>query len=155
MTLDARRILIACGVASAALSIFHIGCVFIGVPAYRYFNAGEDMALMAEAGSPIPALVTLGIAAVLATFAAYAFSGAGIVARLPFLKIGLLAVGGIYTLRGLFLFPCLVVAVTSPQDLDPKEVAFASVALAIGVAYLMGGSMDRKQARVDSVVGWR
>jgi hypothetical protein len=155
MILDARRTLIACGLASAALALFHVGCIFVGAPAYRYFNAGEDMALMAEAGSTIPALITLGIAAVLATFAAYAFSGAGIVARLPFLKIGLLAVGGIYTLRGLFLFPCLVVAVTSPQDLDPKEVAFASVALAIGVAYLMGGSMDRKQARVDSVVGWR
>jgi hypothetical protein len=151
MILDARRTLIACGVASAALVLFHIGCIFVGAPAYRYFNAGEDIALMAEAGSPIPALVTLGIAAVLSTFAAYAFSGAGIIGRLPFLKIGVLAVGGVYTLRGLFLFPCLIVAVISPQDLDPKEVVFASVALAIGVAYLAGGSMVRKRVWADSL----
>ena len=151
MTPDARRILIVCGVASAALALFHIGCIVVGAPAYRYFNAGEDIALMAEAGSPTPALVTLGIAALLSTFAAYAFSGAGIIGRLPSLKIGLLAVGGIYTLRGLFLVPWLVVAVTSPQDLDPKEIVFASVALAIGVAYMAGGLMVRKQVWADSL----
>jgi hypothetical protein len=155
MILDARRTLIPCGFASAALALFHVGCIFVGAPAYRYFNAGEDMALMAEAGSAVPALVTLAIAVVLSTFAAYAFSGAGVIARLPFLKIGLLVVGGIYTLRGLFLLPWLAVAVTSPRDLDPKEMIFASVALTIGVAYLLGGSMVRKQVRVDSAPGWR
>ncbi len=57
------------------------------------------MARLAEIGSPKPALITLGIASVLSAWAAYAFSGAGILPRLPLLKPALLAICGIYAIR--------------------------------------------------------
>jgi hypothetical protein len=62
-------------------------------------GAGEGMARLAEIGSPKPALMTLGIAAMLSVWAAYAFSGAGILPRLPLLKPALIAICGIYAVR--------------------------------------------------------
>lgn len=79
--------------------------IFVGAPGYRYFGAGEVIARLAEQGSPVPALVTLGVGAVFAVFAVRAFSGAGLVGRLPLLRSGLLVIGAIYTLRGLVAVP--------------------------------------------------
>ncbi|HEX8660509.1 MAG TPA: hypothetical protein VF686_01490, partial [Brevundimonas sp.] len=61
------------GVLSVLASLLHIACIFAGPDWYRFFGAGEEMATMAARGSIIPTLLTLGIATVLAIWAAYAF----------------------------------------------------------------------------------
>src|SRR5688500_8521572 len=62
----------AAGVLSAVAAALHIGVILGGPAWYRFFGAGEGMARMAERGSAKPALITLGIAIVLAIWAAYA-----------------------------------------------------------------------------------
>ena len=47
------------------------------------------------------ALITVGIAAVLFVWAAYAFSGAGLIPRLPLLRTALVAISAVYLLRAL------------------------------------------------------
>ncbi|HWN41645.1 MAG TPA: hypothetical protein VNW71_05455, partial [Thermoanaerobaculia bacterium] len=61
-----ERILAVAGWLSVAIAALHVEIVFFGAPAYRYFGAGEDMARQAEAGSFVPAAMTLAIAAVFA-----------------------------------------------------------------------------------------
>jgi hypothetical protein len=82
-----------------AAALLHLACIFGGPAWYRFMGAGEGMARLAEMGSPKPALITLGIAAVLSAWAAYAFSGAGILPRLPLLRPALIAICGIYAVR--------------------------------------------------------
>jgi len=128
--------LIAAGVGSASVALLHVAIVLIGPPAYRYFGAGE-LAPLAENGSLMPAIATAGIALVFATFAAYAFSGAGLLRRLPYGKPVLIAVGGIYTLRGLLLLRDLFF-ILSGKHTAPHMAVFSLVSLLIGIVHLVG-----------------
>ena len=92
---------------SALAALLHVAVIVGGPDSYRFFGAGEDMARVAAAGSPVPALVTLAIATMLAIRALCALSGAGHIRRLPLLRTTLSAITAIYLLRGLALVPAL------------------------------------------------
>ncbi len=91
--------LVAAGLMSLSAALLHLACIVGGPAWYRALGAGEGMARLAELGSPRPALITLAIAAVLSAWAAYAFSGAGILPRLPLLRPALLGICAIYLIR--------------------------------------------------------
>ena len=123
------------GLLSVAASLLHIGCIIGGPDWYRFFGAGEAMATMAEQGSMTPTLLTLGIAAILAIWAAYAFSGAGLLPRLPLLRTGLVVISAIYLLRGLALIPALVINGTNVM---PFVLWSSLIVLVYGLAYAVG-----------------
>lgn len=87
------------GTLSTLAALLHLGCIIGGPSWYRFFGAGERMARMAERGSIQPVIITLGISLMLAVWAAYAFSGAGLIARLPLLRTGLVVICAIYLAR--------------------------------------------------------
>ncbi len=120
---------------SAAAAIMHLGVIVGGPDWYRFFGAGEEMALMAERGSPLPALITLGIAALLATCAAYALSAAGQIRRLPLIRTALVAISAIYLLRGLVLFPALAL---NPDKVDAFMLWSSLIVLAFGIVHAVG-----------------
>ena len=127
------------GVLSAGVALLHVLIIFVGGPAYRYFGAGERMARLADQGSPTPSLVTLGLTLLFATWAVYAFSGAGLLRRLPLLRTGLITIGLIYTLRGLLLGPQIVWFFSGhAATVPPRQLAFSAAALLTGLAYLVG-----------------
>ena len=78
--------LVTAGMMSAAAALLHVATIAGGPEWYRFFGAGEAMARAAERGSPMPALVTAAIAFILLVWAAYAFSGAGLLRRLPLIR---------------------------------------------------------------------
>lgn len=123
------------GWLSVAASLLHIGCIIGGPAWYRFFGAGEAMATMAEQGSMTPTLLTLGIAAILAIWAAYAFSGAGLLPRLPLLRTGLVVISAIYLLRGLALIPALVI---NGANVMPFILWSSLIVLVYGLAYAIG-----------------
>lgn len=96
-----RSLLIAAGWMSVAASLLHLACIIGGPSWYRFFGAGEKLAQAAERGSPIPAVITGGIATVLGIWAAYAFSGSGAIGRLPLLRTALVAISIVLLVRGL------------------------------------------------------
>jgi len=127
------------GVSSACVAALHLAIVFVGAPGYRYFGAGERMARLSEQGSPTPALVTGALTVVFGVWAAYAFSGAGLVRRLPLLRTGLLAIGVIYTLRGLLFGPQAVWFFSGHRSQVPlRQLVVSGAALLTGLAYLAG-----------------
>ncbi|HYO75504.1 MAG TPA: hypothetical protein VE010_03505, partial [Thermoanaerobaculia bacterium] len=103
-----RHPLLAGAVFSAIAALLHVGCLLFGAPWYRFLGAGERMARMAERGHWYPAVVTTAIICILSVWALYAASGAGVIRKLPFLRIVLFAIGAVYLLRGVgaaFLVP--------------------------------------------------
>ncbi|AVP96855.1 hypothetical protein C7S18_06410 [Ahniella affigens] len=72
-----------------------------GAPWYQFLGAGERLARLAEAGHWYPTVMALVIASVLLVWASYAWSGAGAMRRLPFVRIVLCLVSAIYIGRGL------------------------------------------------------
>lgn len=133
--MQANPWLITGGVLSALAALLHIGVIAGGPDWYRFFGAGEGMAILAERGSIRPTLITLGIAAVLAIWAAYAFSGAGLLPRLPLLRTGLVVISAIYLLRGLVLVPALVL---NWGGVTPFVLWSSLIVLAYGIAYAVG-----------------
>jgi hypothetical protein len=127
--------LVAGGVLSAAAALLHVAVIFGGPDWYRFFGAGEGMARLAELGSSKPALITLAIAAILSIWAAYAFAGAGLLRRLPLMRTALVAITGIYLLRGLVLGPMLVLR---PHAVDAFAVWSSLIVLGYGIAYAIG-----------------
>lgn len=98
------------GIFSLLAGLLHIAIIIGGSEWYRFFGAGEQMAQMAESGSWTPALITLPVMLVLFVWAAYAFSGAGMMKKLPLLKTGLITITVIYALRTLLLPYALLLA---------------------------------------------
>ena len=107
LALDTGSLALLVGAAfSVVAALAHLACIVVGAPAYRFMGAGERMARAVEAGQLRPTLVTLAVAGVLLVWAAFAFSGAGIVASLPLTKYALVAISVVYLGRAV-AFPLL------------------------------------------------
>ena len=121
---------------SVVAAVMHIACIFGGPDWYRFFGAGEPIAQAAERGSWVPALMTLAIASILAIWAAYAFSGAGLLPRLPLMRTALVVISGIYLARGLIiLYPPLF----NRSDLSWTFMLWSSlIVLTMGLVYAIG-----------------
>ena len=91
------------GFSSFTIAAVHVATIIGGQAWYRFLGAGEEMATMAEQGSWMPAIVTLGIAIMFFIWGLYALSGAGKLKRLPLLKQTLIVISAIYLIRGLGL----------------------------------------------------
>ena len=135
------------GMANLGVSALHVAIVFIGPRGYEYFGAAE-LAPLAEQGSPVPALLTLALAALFAAFGFYALAGAGLVRfRLPLLTLGLVSIGILYTLRGLLLVAEIPIWASGDPRLPFRELAFSSASLLVGVAYLAGTLLEWRNIR--------
>jgi hypothetical protein len=126
------------GALSACVAAAHAATLVLGAPAYRYLGAGERMARLAERGAPGPPIITVALTLMFAAWAAYAFSGAGLLRPLPLLRPVLLATGAAYTLRGVIVAPQLVWFVTGPRPIAGRHLVFSAISLVIGLLYLAG-----------------
>ncbi len=130
-----RNFLIAGGILSLLASVLHLAVIAGGPDYYRFFGAGEGMARMAEEGLIYPVIVTLCIALILATWAYFAFAGAGLVWKPPLLKTGLVAITAVYLLRGLVLFPMLIFAA---DKVNSFAIWSSLIVLVYGLVYAIG-----------------
>lgn len=148
MQVARSRALIAAGIFSASVALLHVGCLIFGAPWYRFLGAGERMARLAERGHWYPTLVTSVVTLVMIVWSAYAFSGAGVLRRLPFLRVVIFGAGAILMLRG-------VGAVALVRFFPENSVTFwivTSLASAAGgLLYLVGFSqLGTQRAVADS-----
>jgi putative oxidoreductase len=123
---------------SLAIALLHLVIIFVGAPAYRYFGAGEAMARKADSGSTYPTLLTLFLVVVFTIWCCYGLSGAGIIRRLPLLKIALVLIGMIFTFRGVAVFPQLFQMARASAEVAPRQLLFSLVSLVTGLTYLIG-----------------
>lgn len=102
-----NKLLIGAAICSGVAALLHLGCIIFGGDWYRFFGAGEQMAQMAEAGHIYPTIVTLVIVILLTIWSLYALSGAGVILRLPFLRLALCLIAAIYLMRGIAFIPLM------------------------------------------------
>lgn len=128
-------LLIAAAFLSAIAALLHVGILLFGPSWYRFFGAGKRMVRLAEAGSWIPAVITLFIIAVLSTWALYAFAAAGSAFQLPWEKAVLSIITAIYLLRGVAVLPVLAL---SHQKITPFWIWSSAICTLYGVVHLAG-----------------
>ena len=128
------------GSLSFLAAILHLGVIFGGASWYRFFGAGEAMATLAEKGSIKSTLITLGITTVLIIWGGYAWSGAGFLPKLPFLKWILIAITTIYLIRGFFglLAPFITKHPSVTQNSTTFWIWSSIICLIIGMFHILG-----------------
>ena len=144
--LSGRRFLIVGGSMSLALAVLHVLIIAIGSSAYLYFGRA-DLAEAARSGSLYPPLATLVITITLTVWGLYAYSGAGLVRRLPLLRTGLVTIACVYSLRGLILF-LDAARWLAGEHYPARQAIFSAAALAIGLCHAIGtAAILRNEAR--------
>ncbi|MGY2375334.1 hypothetical protein ACW9IB_12590 [Pseudomonas sp. SDO524_S393] len=122
------------GGLSLLAALAHIGVILVGPSWYRLFGAGERMAVAAQEGRWFPAIITLAIALVLASWGAYALSGAGVIGPLPLLRPALCVITLIYLVRALLGPFALIGTGRSTRFIIVSSV----ICLLYGVVHLLG-----------------
>lgn len=130
-----NKLLIAAAICSGVAALLHLGCIIFGGDWYRFFGAGEQMAQMAEAGHTYPTIVTLVIVTLLTIWSLYALSGAGVILRLPLLRLALCIIAAIYLMRGIAFIPLMPMF---PGNSLTFWVASSIICLAFGLLYALG-----------------
>lgn len=135
--------LLAGGVISSLISILHL-ILSINPELYRLIGSGQGspLAQLAEQGSSLTMLATIFLTLTFAIWALYAFSAIGLVRRLPLLRTGIVLIGAIYILRGLFL-PTEINMVRN-QGYPFQFIIYSSISLLAGWLYLLGYFTQRK-----------
>ena len=131
-----QKLLITAGLASLLVAVFQAVISFF--PDWSlYFGAPDwivaDRTLLLGTGLTAAVIFTI--------FGLYGLAGAGLRLRLPWLRLGLVVTGLIYTIRGLAIVPVMLIRFGAMQVAEPlPEPAVISclVPLAIGVLYLAG-----------------
>lgn len=145
-----RRWLLTGGLLTGIASLLHLAIILGGPEWYRFFGAGERMARMAARGSLYPAVVTAGIAAVLGVWTLYALSGAGVIRRLPFLRLALVLIAAAYLGRGALGIP-LVLLADDPYANELKGrmtfmIVTSAICIGLGLCYAVGAAQAWKRA---------
>lgn len=98
----------------------------------------HEMRELATKGAALPYIVTLVTAAAFVVFGLYGLSGAGDLRRLPVLRAALVSIAAIFILRG-----TLFGGIGAVYDGDGAQVAFAAIALLVGLCYAYGAAARR------------
>ena len=132
------------GAAASAGAALHIAIIFGGPDWYAFFGAPRGLVEMARAGNIRAPISCLVIAAFLALLAAYAFSGAGVIRRLPFLRFGLASIAAVLILRGALFIPLILLrpgalsGICDCRSVDAFIIVTSALCLAMGVGYALG-----------------
>jgi hypothetical protein len=128
-------LLIVAGTFSAIAALIHLGCIYFGASWYRFFGAGEHMAVMSEQGSVQPTVITSAITIVLVIWSFYAYSAAGLLTRLPLVRTILVIVSTVYLLRALVGF----FLINHPLGRSAEFWMWSSsICLVIAMVHIMG-----------------
>ena len=133
--IPSRPLLLTAAWMSVAACLLHLATIVGGPDWYRFFGAGEAMAQAAERGSPVPPVMTLGVAAVLAAWAAFAFGAAGVIRLLPLTRTALIAIATVLLMRGALV---VVPQVWAPEQTMTFRVVSSAACLAMGLCFALG-----------------
>jgi len=136
--------LLCAGVAAIAGGVVHIIAIFVGPSWYRLIGAPDSMVQLVVAGHPYPAIVCVVVASILFVWAAYAFSGAGVIRSLPLLRTGLVVIAALLIIRGVAFIPLMLwrpslfVGICNCKGVDAFLIATSAICLAVGICYAVG-----------------
>ncbi len=141
-------LLILAGVLSFCAAIFQAAIGF--VPEWSAAFGAGDALVSNPAALLISALL---VALLLVIFGLYGLSGAGVIRRLPLLRLGLLVIGLLYSLVGLYFIPQMLAVLGILPSAQPVAIYVLLIsfgALIACLAYLIGLAVSWKRLSMKS-----
>mgnify|MGYP001209354526 CR=1 FL=1 len=143
------------GAVAIAGALLHIAIMFGGPDWYAFFGAPAGLVELARIGHPRAAISCLVIASFLFILAAYAFSGAKMIRRLPLLRPVLAMIGLVLIARGALFIPMILwrpdslARICDCRSVDTFIVVTSILCLTMGISYAAGAVSLPSQSRND------
>ncbi len=123
------------GLFSITFAVFQLSAIFWNDELLKFFGGPVTM----RAQSPVVyILACVFIAAVVALFGLYAFSGTGKIRRLPFLRTMLIVITVLFLVRGGELYIDVKLMNAHPELDLVRFAIFSVIALCAGIVHLLG-----------------
>ena len=124
------------GYINILIAIGHIAGLIWAEQMFEVTGIGKEMNELAQTHASLPYLLTVFVAVVFFIFGLYGLSADGKFKKLPFLKLGIFGIAGIYIFRGI----AVLIFSISQQGVQPiSEIIYSIIALGIGLLFLFGG----------------
>jgi hypothetical protein len=130
-----RRWLVIAGWGSLAAAAAHVSAILGGPKVYSFLGAPNYFVRWVEEGRMMPHLITFGIATILVGWAAFAFSGAGKLWRLPLLRTGLVLITGFCLGRSTAMFTPYF---WLPEHSQTFRIVSSVIVLILGLFFFFG-----------------
>lgn len=143
------------GLVAIAGALLHIAILFGGPEWYAFFGAPSGLVELARIGHPRAAISCLIIASFLFVLAAYAFSGANVIRRLPLLRPALAMIGLGLIARGALFIPMILwqpdslTRICDCRSVDTFIVVTSILCFAMGISYAAGAVSLPAKLRKD------
>jgi len=123
------------GYINILIAFGHIIGLFWAEQMFEVTGIGKEMTELAQTHYSLPYILTIFVSIVFFIFGLYGLSADGKFKKLPFLKLGIFTIAGIYIFRGLG-----EIIIHSIQNTNSTSETISSViSLAIGLLFLIGG----------------
>ena len=123
------------GYINILIAVGHIVGLIWADKMFEVTGIGNEMKELARSHFSLPYLLTIFVAIIFFIFGLYGLSAANKIKRLPFLKLGVFVIAGVYLLRGFgeLLFDML------DKTSTLAETTYSLAAVTIGLLFLIGG----------------
>lgn len=123
------------GYINILIAIGHLVGLIWAEKMFEVTGIGKEMAELSVTHSSLPYLLTIFVAIVFFIFGLYGLSADNKFRKLPFLKLGIFVIAGIYIFRGVGE----LLADTIQGTNSKTETIYSLFALTIGLLFLFGG----------------
>lgn len=123
------------GYINILIAIGHIIGLIWAEQMFEVTGIGKEMNELAQTHFSLPYLMTIFVSIIFFIFGLYGLSADNKFRKLPFLKLGIFTIGGIYIFRGLGE----IIVATIQGTYSATEMIYSIIALTIGLLFLIGG----------------
>ncbi len=123
------------GILNIIIAIAHIVGLFWAKEMFEATGVGKDMQQLSDVHYSLPYILTVFVTVFFVIFGLYGLSAADKFRKLPFLKLGVFSIAGIYLFRGIGELSYKIALGIS----NTPETIQSVVALFIGFLFLIGG----------------
>lgn len=131
--------LVLAALIAIATAVAHLSCIYFGPECYSVQMAPPVVVKWAQAGSYLAPLAAVVVSSVFIVIALYALSGAGLIRRLPLLKLGLYTISAVCIVRGLL---GMQLWLRHQEKIDASIFYAGIVWFMVGLLYLFGCRMN-------------
>lgn len=124
------------GYINIIIAIAHIIGLFWADQMFEVTGIGKEMTELAQTHFSLPYLMTIFVAIVFFIFGLYGLSADNKFRQLPFLKLAIFTIAGIYLLRGIGE---LIFDLEKQQANQFLEITYSLIAFFVGLLFLLGG----------------
>lgn len=141
-------LLISAGAIASASAIWHLLCIIGGPGWFVFARAPQQIIESALQGTMLAPISTIIIATLMFACTMFAFSGAGLIRKLPLLKSALITMASLCVLRALLGITSLVVSI----GFDIWQFVASSVWLYVGICFAIGSLEQFRPSKSNTIL---